>query len=85
MATRFTGGLSVKRLVAKNRGQIEANAPPADLSGVDPASVADPAPVLVPQRIAVGPVHEPAQIVPLVQATNLHAVAHAERHALREV
>ncbi len=31
------------------------------------------------------PVHEPSQIVPLVQATHLHAVAHTERHAVREV
>ena len=39
----------------------------------------------MPQWIVVGPVNEAAEIVPLVQATNLHAVTHTERHAFCEV
>ena len=33
----------------------------------------------------MGPVNEAAEVVPLIQATHLHAIAHAERHALCEV
>ena len=33
----------------------------------------------------MGPVNEATEIVPLVQTTNLHSVAHAEGYALREV
>jgi hypothetical protein len=33
----------------------------------------------------MGPVHQSAEVVPLVQPSQLYAVAHAERHALCEV
>ncbi len=33
----------------------------------------------------MGPVHEPAKLVPFVHATNLDAIAHTERHALGKI
>lgn len=35
--------------------------------------------------IMMRPVHQPAQVVPLVEAADEHPIAHAERHAAREV
>ena len=33
----------------------------------------------------MGPVHEAAEVVPLVQAAHPHAIAHADRDALGEI
>lgn len=33
----------------------------------------------------MGPVNQPAQIIPLVHAPHVHAVAHPERDAFREI
>lgn len=49
------------------------------------AAVSHPAAVLIPHRVVMRPVHDAAQIVPLVQAAQLHAVAHAKWHAFREI
>ena len=52
---------------------------------IDRASVTDPTTILDALRIVVRPVHEPAEIVPLVHAANPDTIAHAERHALGQV
>jgi hypothetical protein len=45
----------------------------------------DPAALPVLERVTVRPVQEPAEIIPLVNASHLDAIAHAERHSTREV
>jgi hypothetical protein len=35
-------------------------------------------------RIVVRPVHQPAEIVPFVNATELHTVSHSDRYTLRD-
>lgn len=47
--------------------------------------MAHPTTLLDAQRIAVRPVHEAAEVIPLVDASYLHPVAHPERRAFGEV
>ena len=45
----------------------------------------DPAALTILERIAVRPVQEPTEIIPLVQTSYRDAIPHAQRHASSEV
>ena len=47
--------------------------------------VANPATVFDALRIVMRPVHQPAEIVPLVHPSHTHAVTHPERYAFGEI
>lgn len=47
--------------------------------------MADPAAVFYAVRVVMRPVYEPAQIVVLVHAPEMHSVAHADRNPFRKI
>ena len=49
------------------------------------SAVANPAAVLDTLRVVMRPVHETAEVVPLVHASYAHAIAHTEWDAIGEI
>ena len=78
MAAGVADQLAAQGLVGANSGLK------ALLPVVTPA-VAHPAAVLDALRIVVGPMHESTQVVPLIHATHVHPIAHAQWDTFREI
>ena len=52
---------------------------------IEPRSIAHVTTIFNAKRIIVRPVHQPAQIIPLIHTTYEHPVAHTERNAFRQI
>ena len=78
MAAGITDSVAAQGLVAGSRRH-------GGLLRVGLPSIADPAAFFVAERVPVSPVHQTAELVPLVHAAHVHAIAHADRDALGKI